>query len=66
MHPLALEILASSHQADLLAEAANHRLARSVHRAHESGRSPVRLLRVRHGLATTLAAAAIVIALALS
>jgi len=66
MHPLTLGILASSHQADLLAEAANHRLARSVHRAQESGRPPAPLLRVRHGLATTLAAAALVIAIILS
>ncbi len=66
MHPLTLETLASSHQADLLAEAANDRLARSAHATRQSGHSPARLLRVRHGLATTLAAAALVIALSLS
>lgn len=64
MHPFTLEKLASSHQADLLAEAANRRLGR-LQRA-QSARSPARLLRLRHGLATTLAATALVIALVLS
>lgn len=57
IHPLTLQTLASSHRADLLADADRHRLARTAtRRAGRTGASQAPLVRLRHGLATTLAA----------
>ncbi len=65
-HPLNLEIHADAHRSDLLAEARNVRLARSVKVRSEPSPEPQRRPQLRHGLATTIVATSVALAAALA
>lgn len=65
-HPLNLEIHASAHRSELLAEAHNVRLARSAGAGSEPSTERVLQPRLRYGLATTMVATSIALAAALA